>query len=219
MGKLRHSGGGALICPSHSQKPVVEEKKGLPFPFLAKHRNPLERKAGLCGGLPDPLYHIFSSDLGVSPTARSCITAERIPSTAPGLAAPGARGNLRAWCGGDKRELIEMQSPKELRTCSGTGRTKLWSHQALLHPLLLQPHSGAEARGDGARLPAGAGQQQGGRQREAERKKPSPTSRRAVPGAEHRPGFPSLSIPMETSAPPPRLAPVPDCRSPMATLV
>lgn len=44
-------------------------------------------------------------------------------------------------------------------------------------------------------------------------------SRRAVPGAEHRPGFPSPHIPMETSTPPPRLAPAMDCRSPVAVLV
>lgn len=78
----------------------MEEKKGLPFLFLAKHRKSLERRAGLWGALPDPHYHISSPGFGVSPTARSRITAERIPSTAPDLTTPGPWGSLHAQGGG-----------------------------------------------------------------------------------------------------------------------
>lgn len=82
----------------------MEEKKFcLSFLILAKHRKPVERRAGLCGALPELCGHISSAGLGVSLAAWSWIMAETLTSAAPGHSTPGPRGG--------KPKLVEMCPP------------------------------------------------------------------------------------------------------------
>lgn len=144
-----------------SQKKKKRKKKGLSF-FLQNTENPWRGEQGYGGGLPDPCYYTSGAGFGVSPTARPRITAERIPSTAPGLTAPGLQGSLRERVGG-KPGLVEMHPQK-----GGKGMCWDMQDQAVLHPALPIPFCCCSARrrgpgrcGSGSGRAGGGGQQSG----------------------------------------------------------